>query len=177
LVLGVILTAALLSTIATARVKINGSGPASDQTEGGTCAGPASGTAHYPGGILTPKTFPATFIAHYVCRTSDPTIHSAIESGMATVTVDCLTLTATESGTDTWTWSNGRTSRLRYVDRYRPLPLSHVQGTFVSGEFKGEHLRFRGVVAGNPVGVCTSPSPGTATLYYAGAGSFGDGFG
>lgn len=179
ILVGAISVAGLVSTSAAAHVSAASRHvqAASRDAGGGTCFGPATGTAYYTAGVLTQKTFPATFTAHYRCHTSDPTIRSAIESGTATLTINCLTLTATESGTDTFTWSNGRTSRLTYVDRYQPLPISDVRGTFVSGEFKGMHLQFLGVAAGNPIGVCAGLSPGTTTLYYAGAGWFGDALG
>jgi hypothetical protein len=119
------------------------------------------------------KTLSATFTAHYVCRTSDPSIRSAIETGSSTGSVHCLTLMGVESTTDTFLWSNGRKSRLAYVDTVR-AGVSDTEGVFVAGEFKGQRLRFVGIAGVNPVSVCGSERSGSTPLYYVGGGRFGD---
>ena len=141
--------------------------------EGGRCFGPATGTMHYSAGELgETRTFRATFRAHYECRTTDPTITSAEETGESTGWFNCLTLTGQESGTDHFSWDNGRTSALSYVDDIR-YGLSEVRGRFVRGQFKHLEARFDGIVGANIVDLCATTEAGTSFLFYTGYGRFG----
>jgi hypothetical protein len=103
---------------------------------------------------------------------SDRSIHSVIESGTSSGAITCATLSGYEAGTDTWIWSNGRTSALKYIDTINH-GTSHVIGTFVRGEFKGLRLNFLGVVGGNALSFCTSSAAGSTRLLYVGGGTIG----
>lgn len=141
-------------------------------TAWGTCTGTASAKVNYgPNKPLTPRKIEFSFTAHYVCVTSDPTIHSAVETGGSTGEFNCATLQGYERGVDTFTWSNGRTSQLAYYDKITAA-LSQVEGTFTQGEFAGARVSFPGIAVGNLLSFCLSPAEGELDLVYAGVGHF-----
>jgi hypothetical protein len=145
----------------------------SNASDGGTCFGPATGTMTYSAGRLgQTRTFRATFRARYECRTSDPSITSVIETGTSTGWLNCLTLTGSDATEDTFSWNNGRKSKLSYVQTIR-YGISEVTGRFVRGQFKGLPVRFDGIVGAGITDLCATTKAGTTWLVYAGYGRFG----
>jgi hypothetical protein len=105
-----------------------------------------SGVIHItPGITLTPQPVRISFTLElFGCSSSDPTIHSGTVTAQASSpSMSCLGGQMT-NGTATFSWSNGRSSRLTWSGAVAGVAVAH--GTIIDGsEFVGDP--FAGYVA------------------------------
>jgi hypothetical protein len=102
-----------------------------------------------------------------LCTMPDPTVHSGVEHGAATGTLDCVQVGGSFTGQFTVTWNNGRTSTADYVESIVG-GFNQSHGVFVAGEFAGMSFHHVGVDAAvNPL-TCFAPA-GTLLITYTGA--------
>jgi len=149
----------------------------------GACIQYAQGTIEVgPGGLTSPRTYTASGTANnFACKMPDPSIHSATEAWSETGTFTCAPLRATGSGTDTFTWSNGRESFQTYTHT-SVGGYDETNGMITGGEFKGLRVQYRGVatvdsrsiasVIARGAQICAFGQPGSALLFYIGVGRF-----
>jgi hypothetical protein len=132
-----------------------------------SCAEAGTGDVTYNADeLLGPRTFTITFGGPVTgCRSSDPSITSGTEiGGVGTGTLDCLAgARATDSGSYTIRWSNGRTSDIAYSEHSR-FAIGHTDGTVIRGEFKGLTVHDDDVEGGDPR-LCLTPQGNVAGFY------------
>lgn len=104
-----------------------------------------------------------------LCQSSDPTIRSGIETGTARAQYNCLITGAADSGVETISWNNGRTSVVSFTDTILGS-LDYGLGTVTAGEFAGETFHFVGDSVANPL-LCIS-SEGVVGGIYSGLTTF-----
>ncbi|MET8578925.1 hypothetical protein [Streptomyces sp. NPDC005012] len=100
-----------------------------------------------PGVTLTPQSVTVTYnVALGVCASlTQPQITSGSSQGTVTVTLDCLDLLSTTTGTQTFHWSDGQSSVLsftRTVTSANGQTVITLTGPITSGLFTGRIATF-----------------------------------
>jgi hypothetical protein len=138
----------------------------------GSCVAAGSSPVSFVGGgFFTPDAATYTYTTHdSLCTMPDPSVHSGVEHGSATGTLNCASLGGSFTGQFTVTWNNHRTSTVDYTENI-VYGVNQSHGTFVAGEFQGMTFTHAGVdVALNPT-ACFK-TRGTLHISYTGVYSY-----
>lgn len=115
-----------------------------------------------PGVTLTPRSVSVSFHAALgVCASlTQPQITSGSSSGNVTVTLDCLDLLSTTTGTQTFRWSDGQSSTLsftRTVTNVNGQTVITLTGPVTAGLFTGRTAVFTVTEPALDLTACQSP--------------------
>lgn len=102
-------------------------------------------------GPLTTRQFTIDYSGfELVCRSSDPSIHSATVHGVSPGTLNCIDgLHAEDAGAFVVKWNNGKTSTIDYAE-ISNFGFGHSSGKVSKGEFKGQTLRLHDLEGATP---------------------------